>query len=147
MTMSPAFCPKTRDMIIEAANELDIPVHEKGTCVTIEGPRFSTKAESLLYRSWGCDLVNMTMAPEAVLAKEAGLCYAAIAIATDYDCWHDSDQNVNASFVVEMFQKNVVKLQNIILKTIEKIAKNDWDDIISRNQVNSLFLFPKINFD
>ena len=85
--MDEPFCKHTRSVIAKAADSLGIKYHSKGTVVTIEGPRFSTKAESVLYRSWGCDLVNMTTVPEATLAKEIGLCYASIGLPTDYDCW------------------------------------------------------------
>lgn len=81
--MSPAFDERTRQVIIETAKEVGVDVHPKGTAVSIEGPRFSTKAESLMFRSWDCDLVNMTLVPEVILAKEAGLLYVSIAMATD----------------------------------------------------------------
>ena len=87
MQMDEPFCEHTRSTLIRAADELGLKYHPKGTVVTIEGPRFSSKAESHLYRSWNCDLVNMTTIPEVILAKEAGLCYASIALPTDYDCW------------------------------------------------------------
>ena len=78
-------------MSCEAARKTDATVHDGGTAVIIEGPAFSTKAESHLYRSWGADLVSMTMLPEAKLAREAGICYAALACVTDYDVWHERD--------------------------------------------------------
>ena len=87
--MDTPFCKKTRSVLIKAAQKLQLKCHEKGTTVTVEGPRFSSKAESFLFRSWGCDIVNMTTVPEVCLAKEAGLCYASIALPTDYDCWKD----------------------------------------------------------
>ena len=87
MQMDEPFCQHTRSILIRAAESLGLKYHPKGTVVTIEGPRFSSKAESVLYRSWNCDLVNMTTVPEVTLAKEAGLCYASIALPTDYDCW------------------------------------------------------------
>ncbi len=89
MQMDTPFCPRTRQILVRAADSLGITCHSKGTVVTIEGPRFSTKAESFMFRSWSCDLVNMTTVPEVCLAKEAGLCYASIALPTDYDCWKD----------------------------------------------------------
>lgn len=88
--MGEPFCKHTRSVIARAAAEVQgIRCHPSGTVVTIEGPRFSSKAESNLYRSWGCDVVNMTTIPEVTLAKEAGLCYASIALPTDYDCWKE----------------------------------------------------------
>lgn len=127
--MEPAFCKRTRDVLIETAKELGLPgVHDKGTVVTIEGPRFSSKAESTMFRQWGADLVNMTLVPEVVLAKEAGLCYAAIAMATDYDCWRDCGDNVNVGDVMATFKKNVTKVTQLITSVIPKIAEMDWTE-------------------
>lgn len=95
LQMDLPFCEQTRQILIRAAKDIGLKVHEKGVTVTIEGPRFSTKAESLLFRTWGCDVVNMTTVPEACLAKEAGLCYASIALPTDYDCWKDAGEPVS----------------------------------------------------
>ena len=85
--MDQPFCVKTRSLLIQAAKNLGLKCHEKGTTVTIEGPRFSSKAESIMFRMWSCDVVNMTTVPEVCLAKEAGMCYASIGLPTDYDCW------------------------------------------------------------
>lgn len=111
-----------------------IPVHERGTVVTIEGPRFSSKAESLMFKTWGCDLVNMTTVPEVILAKEAGLCYAAIAMATDYDCWRTHGNKVCVNDVLAMFKSNVSKVTQLLLQTVVNIAKEDWTDAI--NELN-----------
>jgi len=89
LQMDTPFCRRTRQVLIRAAKNLDINCHEKGTVVTIEGPRFSSRAESEMFRHWSCDLVNMTTVPEVCLAKEAGMCYASIALPTDYDSWKD----------------------------------------------------------
>lgn len=107
---------------------------DRGTVVTIEGPRFSSKAESLMFRSWGCDLVNMTTVPEVVLAKEAGLCYAAIAIATDYDCWRTHGSKVCVADVLSMFKANVGKVTQLLSQTVVNISKTDWTDTI--NELN-----------
>ena len=85
--MADPFCEKLRTLFAAAAIEQGIAYHPKGTMVTIEGPRFSSRAESELFRSWHCDVINMTTVPEVVLAREAGICYASIAMTTDYDCW------------------------------------------------------------
>lgn len=95
MQMGEPFCKHTRSVIARAAQSLNIKCHTEGTVVTIEGPRFSSKAESMLYRSWGCDVVNMTTIPEVTLAKEAGLCYASIALPTDYDSWRGEAVSTN----------------------------------------------------
>uniref|UniRef100_A0A8C8TKN5 S-methyl-5'-thioadenosine phosphorylase n=1 Tax=Peromyscus maniculatus bairdii TaxID=230844 RepID=A0A8C8TKN5_PERMB len=94
--MAEPFCPKTREVLIETAKKLGLQCHSKGTIVTIEGPRFSSRAESFIFRTWGADVINMTTVPEVVLAKEAGICYASIVIATDYDCWKEHEEAVCA---------------------------------------------------
>ena len=93
--MGDPFCDRTRGVLSRAAGSLGVGFHPRGTVVTIEGPRFSTRAESNLFRMWGCDLVNMTTVPEATLAKELGLCYASIALPTDYDCWKGESVSVS----------------------------------------------------
>ena len=95
--MDKPFCGRTREIIIKTAKDLGEfkTVHSQGTAITIEGPRFSSKAESLLWRQWGGDVVNMTTVPEVCLAKEAGLCYAAVALPTDYDSWRSDKESVS----------------------------------------------------
>ena len=85
-------------VLIEVAKELNLRHHGSGTNVVIEGPRFSSKAESKMFQMWGGDIINMTAVPEVVLANEAGLCYAAIAMVTDYDCWRDDHEPVRSKF-------------------------------------------------
>lgn len=133
----PAFDERTRQVIIETAKELGIEVFPKGTAVCIEGPRFSTKAESNLYRSWGADLVNMTICPESILAKEKGILYASIAMATDYDCWRESKEGaVCVEEVMATFKKNVEKVAKLILGIVPNIQKLDWTDTI--NELNAV---------
>ncbi|XP_052893553.1 S-methyl-5'-thioadenosine phosphorylase [Anopheles moucheti] len=145
--MEPAFCNRTRDVLIETARGIGLAVHEKGTVVTIEGPRFSSKAESNLFRQWGADLVNMTLVPEVVLAKEAGLCYAAIAMATDYDCWRETGEDVNVADVLATFKKNVTKVTDLIINAIPKVAALDWSDTIEElgKTVNTSIMLPHSN--
>ncbi|MBN1845214.1 MAG: S-methyl-5'-thioadenosine phosphorylase [Sedimentisphaerales bacterium] len=92
------FCEKLRQLLLTAANEIDAPVHPSGTYVCMEGPQFSTRAESLLHKQWGGHLIGMTCMPEAKLAREAEICYALVALATDYDCWrpHPGDADKHA---------------------------------------------------
>ncbi|KAI4874614.1 hypothetical protein NFI96_020932 [Prochilodus magdalenae] len=90
--MAEPFCSKTREVLLEVVKGLGIRYHPRGTMLSIEGPRFSSRAESHMFRQWGADLINMTTVPEVVLAKEAGLCYASIAMATDYDCWKEHEE-------------------------------------------------------
>lgn len=110
-------------------------MHDKGTVVTIEGPRFSSKAESLMFKQWGGDLINMTTTPEVILAKEMGLCYASIAMATDYDCWREGGQHVCVADVLAMFKANVDRVMQILIGSVANIAKEDWSDTIETLQV------------
>lgn len=130
--------------IIISLSSTGIPVHDKGTAVTIEGPRFSSRAESHMLRQFGGDLVNMTTVPEVVLAKEAGICYAAIAMATDYDCWRTDGEHVNVADVLAMFRANVDKVTQILTRSVENIAKEEWTETIGALQevVNSSVMLP-----
>ncbi len=116
--MSQPYSSDIRLKISEAASNIDMTVHTKGTIVTIEGPRFSTKAESNMFRLWGADLINMSTAPETVLANEAGIPYAVIAISTDYDCWKDDEEPVSIEIVLSNFKKSVNSLIQLISETV-----------------------------
>jgi 5'-methylthioadenosine phosphorylase len=118
------FCDRLRKILMESAKEEKIKFHEKATCVVIEGPRFSTKAESNLYRSWKCDIINMTIYPECVLAREAEICYASIAMVTDYDCWKEKE-SVDTEMVIEAMKKNVEKVKRIIMNATRKMKEED----------------------
>lgn len=119
--MADPFCPKIRDTIIEISKKLKIPHHEKGTVITIEGPRFSTRAESKMFRTIGADIINMSTVPEVVLAREAGMCYQSIAMATDYDCWREGE-SVDIASIMKVFAKNVENVKNLLLTAIPKIS-------------------------
>jgi len=137
LPMYPAFCERTRNVLLEAAKELDYEAHEKATIVTIEGPRFSSRSESNMFRQWGGDLINMTTCPEVVLAKEAGLLYGSVAIATDYDCWRMGCEGVNVHDVLKTFSENVVKVKNILVNAVGRIAKEDWSEDILNAKVRT----------
>lgn len=115
------FCPELTRVLYEAARELDVRVHYGGTLVVIEGPQFSTKAESRIYRQWGVDIIGMTALPEAKLAREAEICYGTLAMVTDYDVWHVSEEPVTAEIVVRNLQKNVSTAQRIIRAAVRRI--------------------------
>jgi len=121
--MAEPFCNDLRKLLYESAKELGLRAHEKGTVITIEGPRFSTKAESHLFREWKADVVNMSTVPECVLAREAGLCYAAVVMSTDYDCWKEGEA-VDIQMVLKTFKKNADNVVKLFLKTIPKIKDN-----------------------
>ncbi|WP_291327821.1 S-methyl-5'-thioadenosine phosphorylase [Desulfovibrio sp. UCD-KL4C] len=111
-----------REKMIQSSQDLDITAHEKGTVITIEGPRFSTRAESYMYRAWGADIINMSTAPEAILANEAGVPYAAVAMSTDYDCWKTDEDSVTWDDILKIFQENAQKVTSMLIKTIEKLS-------------------------
>ncbi|XP_003696262.2 S-methyl-5'-thioadenosine phosphorylase [Apis florea] len=137
MPMEPAFDPTTSQILFEVGKELGYKIRKGGTIVTIEGPRFSSKAESNALRMWGGHLVNMTTCPEVYLAKEAGLLYAVVAVATDYDCWKDCEDNVHAADVMEVFKQNINKIRDIFIKTVKLIGERNWDKEIDTLQILS----------
>ena len=119
--MAHPYSDELRQILIETARELNLKHHEKGTVVTIEGPRFSTRAESEMFRIWGADVINMSIAPETILANEAGIPYAAVAMSTDYDCWKDDEAPVTWDEILEIFGKNVNNVIALITNSIKKI--------------------------
>ena len=108
------FCPELRPALIASAREAGATAHSGGTYVAVEGPAFSTRAESNLYRTWSADVIGMTALPEAKLAREAEICYAILACTTDYDCWHDDEADVTADLIVANLQKNVSVSQEAV---------------------------------
>ena len=118
--ISPAepMCPQLHQTAITAAKTLKIKHHEVGTYICIEGPRFSTKAESRMYQKWGADIIGMTMVPEVVLAREAEICYTNISTVTDYDCW--KDHNVCVDDIVAIMKVGIENVKKIIAETIAK---------------------------
>ncbi|XP_076048616.1 methylthioadenosine phosphorylase [Oratosquilla oratoria] len=143
--MEKPFCPHTRKLVIEACHDLGVAAHSSGTMVTIEGPRFSSRAESLMFQLWGGDVINMTTVPEVILAKELGLCYAAVAMATDYDCWRSNTESVDVEKVLAIFRKNAGTAVNVLRAVVSKIAGMDWTDILSANKkmVETNTMLPK----
>lgn len=119
--MAEPFDASLREVLLQTARELDLPVHNGGTVVTIEGPRFSTRAESLMFRIWGADVINMSIAPEAALANEAGIPYAAVAMSTDYDCWKEDEAPVSWEEILTVFNANADKVKQLLIKTIPRI--------------------------
>lgn len=120
IAMPDPFSEELRKLLIESAKKLKLDVHVKGTVITIEGPRFSTRAESRMFRIWGADVINMSIAPECILANEAGIPYATVAISTDYDSWSE-EEAVTWDEILKIFGKNVENVKKIFLETISKI--------------------------
>lgn len=119
--MADPFCERLRKVLAESAARLGIPHHKRGTVITIEGPRFSTRAESNMYRMWGADIINMSTVPEVVLAREAGICYATIAMSTDYDCWHESREPVSWEMIQKVMHRNAENVINLLCTAIPAI--------------------------
>ncbi len=115
------FCPDLRRVLVEGGRRSGAPVYDGGTAVVIEGPSFSTRAESSLHRSWGADLVSMTMLPEAKLAREAGICYAALACVTDYDVWRESYADVTAHMILDNLLTTVESARRVVAFAIGQL--------------------------
>jgi len=114
-------CPDLSGLLVETASETGAVVHPKGTYLCIEGPAFSTRAESNIFRSWGVDIIGMTNLPEARLAREAEMCYATLAMVTDYDCWHEEHDDVSVESIIATLHKNVDMARRIIAASASKI--------------------------
>ena len=125
VSMGEPFSAELRKCLVQACDDLEFAHHDGGTVVTIEGPRFSTKAESMLFRSWGCDVINMSTVPEICLARELDLEYQSIAMSTDYDCWHESEAEVTMEMIFAVMGKNVHNVKKLIEHVIPLIKKNN----------------------
>ena len=119
--MADPFAADLRRVLIEAGRGLGLDVRDGGTILTIEGPRFSTRAESRMFRAWGADLVNMTIAPEAALANELGLAYAVVAVVTDFDSWKDDEPPLRVEDLVRVFMDNVHNVTELLLAAVANV--------------------------
>jgi 5'-methylthioadenosine phosphorylase len=120
--MAEPVCPDLATVLEKAARQAGATVHRGGTYICIEGPQFSTRAESRIYRAWGVDVIGMTNMPEAKLAREAELCYATLALATDYDVWHDTHEAVTVEAVVQNLLKNVATAKDVLRRAIPMVT-------------------------
>lgn len=116
-------CADLAAILEKSAREVGSTVHAGGTYICIEGPAFSTRAESQIYRSWGVDIIGMTNIPEARLAREAEICYATVALATDYDCWHDGHDDVSVEAVLTIIRQNIATARSIIKTAVGQIRQ------------------------
>jgi|TARA_B100002003_G_C14120551_1_gene538929 5'-methylthioadenosine phosphorylase len=119
--MAEPFDKDLRNILISTADKLKLKNHKKGTVITIEGPRFSTKAESKMFSAWGADVINMSIAPEAILANEDGIPYASIAMSTDYDCLFDDVEPVTWEAVLKVFTENAKKVTDLLINIIPEV--------------------------
>jgi len=123
--MSEPFCDYLRSILVSSAKELKLTYHSKGTVITIEGPRFSTRSESHMFRKLGADIINMSTVPEVILAREAGICYQSIAMSTDYDCWKKGEEPVSWEMINAIMTKNAENVKRLLIKAIGKIRIAD----------------------
>ena len=122
ISMAHPVCSRLGDALERAAREADIPVHRGGTYLAMEGPQFSSLAESELYRSWGCQVIGMTNMPEAKLAREAEMCYATVAMVTDYDCWHPDHDAVEVTAIIEVLMKNADNARRLVRSAVPLLS-------------------------
>lgn len=142
------FCPNVAAILHDSAKDLKLTVHRGGTYVCMEGPLFSTKAESNLHRSWGASIIGMTALPEAKLAREAEMCYAMCSLPTDYDCWYEGHDAVTADMVVQTLLKNADNAKKIVKTAVARLAKKlnvtcACHSSLAHSVVTSPALFPK----
>lgn len=123
VSMAEPTCGRLGHTLARATEAADIPFQQGGVYLTMEGPQFSTKAESSLYRSWGCDIIGMTNMPEAKLAREAEMCYAVVGMVTDYDCWHDEHENVSVEQVIAVLKANAEKARTLVKGVLTDLAQ------------------------
>ena len=121
IAFSDPFCPALSDLLYRTSSDTGVRVHPGGTLVVMEGPAFSTRAESHLYRRWGADIIGMTILPEAKLAREAEICYSTLACVTDYDCWREATEPVTVEMVVSNLRKNVSASLRVLRDVIPRI--------------------------
>jgi 5'-methylthioadenosine phosphorylase len=135
------YCTDTSQILLESARGMDITVHEGGTYLAMEGPQFSTKAESNLYRSWGADIIGMTSLPEAKLAREAEICYASLSFVTDYDCWYDAEETVTIEMILDNLRKDINTAKKIVRKAVALFPESR-DCACAHALVNSIITAP-----
>ena len=134
VSMARPISESLRQVLLEAARAAGARVHDGGVYLCIEGPQFSSRAESELYRSWGVDVIGMTNAPEAKLAREAELCYATLAMVTDYDCWHEEEGEVSVDAVLEVLRENAEMARDVIRRAVQSLpppAGSDCSDALA----------------
>ena len=136
-------CGALRSVLLESANEVGATVHDGGTYVCMEGPAFSTRAESELYRSWGARVIGMTNLPEAKLAREAQISYATLAMSTDYDCWHSGHDDVTAMDVVAVINRNVATAKAIIQSAVPRIVAHEGPAPMSNSLEHAVLCQPQ----
>jgi 5'-methylthioadenosine phosphorylase len=128
VSMAHPVCSRNGSHILEAAKHESIKIHEKGTYIVMEGPQFSTKAESEIYRKWECDVIGMTNMPEAKLAREAEICYTSVAMVTDFDCWHPNHDNVTVDAIIKVLTENAANAKKLIKSFVPFIINDNYSE-------------------
>ncbi len=123
MVYADPICSQLADVVYEAGKAAGATMHKGGTYINMEGPQFSTRAESKVYRSWGAGVIGMTNAPEAKLAREAEICYATLALSTDYDCWHEAEEDVTIDAVLAVMRANIAKSKKVIAEAAKMLPE------------------------
>lgn len=142
VTFAHPVCDELGDILEASCNEVGVKVHRGGTYLCMEGPAFSTKAESIVYRHWGMDIIGMTNLQEAKLAREAEIAYATLALVTDYDCWHEGHDDVTIDMVVEYLNKNVRNAQLILKDAVKRVAAKETPNQYRDAIKNAIFTAP-----
>ncbi len=127
VSLADPVCPEMVGLAVEAAREAGATVHKGGTYLCMEGPQFSTRAESHIYRSWGVDVIGMTNLQEARMAREAEICYATLAMVTDYDCWHEEEEAAHTASILEVLRENVKTGQRVVANLIARLPERAAD--------------------
>ncbi len=130
-------CPDLSEILYKVGQDLGLPIHSGGTYICIEGPSFSTKAESNIYRSWGCDVIGMTSVTEAKLSREAEICYATMSLVTDYDVWHEDEETVSVDMILENMAKNVDNAKALIKKAVSLLPERDTRECNCKHAVEN----------
>jgi 5'-methylthioadenosine phosphorylase len=150
VTFAHPVCNELGDILEDSCKTVGVNVHRGGTYLCMEGPAFSTKAESNVYRQWGMDIIGMTNLQEAKLAREAEIAYATLALVTDYDCWHEGHDDVTVDMVIEYLNKNVRNAQLVLKEAVKQVAEkqtpNQYQDAIKNAIFTSPDLWPEETF-
>lgn len=146
VSMAQPICPDLAEVFHKSAKEAGARVHMGGTYICMEGPQFSTRAESEIYRQWGVDIIGMTNLQEAKLAREAEICYATLAMITDYDCWHEEEDDVSGHAVMEVLAQNAATAQDVVQRAIRKLRGHERcgiKDALANSLITDVSLVPE----
>ena len=133
-------CPQIVDALFDSGKKTGLRIHKGGTYMCMEGPAFSTKAESNIYRQWGCDVIGMTSATEAKLSREAEICYATMSLVTDYDVWHESEEPVSAEMILDNLKQNIQNAKNVLKEAILSLPEEGAESCACRRAVENCII-------